>query len=211
MKSQLILLGAPGSGKGTQAASLVEKFGYKHVSTGDLLRAEISKTSDLGRKVKAVMDSGDLVDDELVLELLKANTDLTNESYIFDGFPRNIKQAKALDDQVLCDAVSIAVYFDIDLNILVERIINRRVAESSGQIYNLITRPPKVEGKCDVSGEDLVHRKDDNEDTVRNRMDIFKSTITPVLDYYEAAGKLKKIDASKSSDEIMEQLTAILL
>ena len=210
MKPQLILLGAPGSGKGTQASRLVENFGYNHVSTGDLLRGEIAKGTDLGNRVKAVIDAGDLVNDQLVLELLKANTDLANSAYIFDGFPRNIEQAKLLDSEVLCGANSLAVYFDIDLEILVERIINRRTAPKSGEIYNLVTRPPKVPGKCDVSGEDLVHRKDDNEDTVRNRMDVFKSTITPVLEYYESKGTLRRIDATKSSEEVLKQLSDIL-
>lgn len=210
MKQQLILLGAPGSGKGTQAARLVEKFGFNHISTGDLLRGEIAKESELGKRVKAVIDAGDLVNDQLVLELLKANTDLTGSAYIFDGFPRNIDQAKLLDSEVLVDAPSLAIYFDIDLEILIERIVNRRVAPKSGEIYNLITRPPKTEGKCDVSGEDLVHRKDDNEDTVRNRMEVFKNTINPVLEYYETKGNLRRIDATKSSDEVLAQLSDIV-
>ena len=177
MNPQLILLGAPGSGKGTQAKNLVEKHDYKHVSTGDLLRSEIAKGTDLGNKVKAIMDAGDLVDDQTVLELLNANCSLDSKAYIFDGYPRNLEQSKALDEHVLKGAESKAVYFDIDLEILIERIINRRVAPKSGEIYNLITRPPKVSGKCDVSGEDLVHRKDDNEETVRNRMNVFKENI----------------------------------
>lgn len=210
MNPQLILLGAPGSGKGTQAKNLVEKHDYKHVSTGDLLRFEIAKGTDLGNKVKAIMDAGDLVDDQTVLELLNANCSLDSKAYIFDGYPRNLEQSKALDEHVLKGAESKAVYFDIDLEILIERIINRRVAPKSGEIYNLITRPPKVSGKCDVSGEDLVHRKDDNEETVRNRMNVFKENIDPVLDYYESAGRLVRIDASLSSNEVYNQLKNII-
>ena len=210
MNPQLILLGAPGSGKGTQAKNLVEKHNYRHVSTGDLLRSEIAKGTDLGNKVKAIMDAGDLVDDQTVLELLNANCSLDSKAYIFDGYPRNLEQSKALDEHVLKGAESKAVYFDIDLEILIERIINRRVAPKSGEIYNLITRPPKVSGKCDVSGEDLVHRKDDNEETVRNRMNVFKENIDPVLDYYESAGRLVRIDASLSSNEVYNQLKNII-
>lgn len=210
MKPQVILLGAPGSGKGTQAAQLVEKLGYNHISTGDLLRQEISKGSDLGKKVKSIMDKGDLVDDETVLELLKKNCDLKNNAYIFDGFPRNLEQAKLLDEVVLKDVDKKAVYFDIDLEILIERVVNRRLAPKSGEIYNLKTRPPKVPGKCDVSGEDLIQRKDDNEETVRNRLNVFKSTIDPVLEYYEESGDLVRIDASRPSGEVIDQLISVI-
>lgn len=205
-KPQIILLGAPGSGKGTQAAQLVEELGYKHISTGDLLRKEISEGSELGQRVKSIMDNGDLVDDHTVLELLKKNCDLNNNVYIFDGFPRNLEQAKLLDEVVLKDVSKKAIYFDIDLEILIERVVNRRLAPKSGEIYNLKTKPPKVPGKCDVSGEELIQRKDDNEETVRNRLNVFKSTIDPVLDYYEKTGNLIRIDASRTSREVMDQL-----
>ncbi len=210
MNPQLILLGAPGSGKGTQAKNLVENFGYNHVSTGDLLRAEIAKESELGLKVKAIMAAGDLVDDQTVLDLLNTNCDLAGKSYIFDGYPRNLEQSKALDEHVLKGTPSKAVYFDIDLEILVERIINRRLAPKSGEIYNLISRPPKVEGKCDVSGEDLIHRKDDNEEVVRNRMQVFKDNIDPVLEYYEGEGRLVRLDAASGASEVYENLSNLI-
>ncbi|ATH09289.1 adenylate kinase [Halobacteriovorax marinus] len=202
MKPQLILLGAPGTGKGTQAKKIVENLGYSHVSTGDLLRNEIAKDSELGKKVKGIIDRGDLVNDQVVLELLNANCDIENSAYIFDGFPRNIEQAQLLEEHVLKGADSKAIYFNIDLEVLVERISNRRIAPKSGEIYNLLSRPPKVEGKCDVSGEDLIHRKDDNAETVRNRLEVFKNTIAPILDYYESKGVLVSIDASRSADEV---------
>ena len=164
---QLILLGAPGSGKGTQAQMLTSKFGFKHVSTGDLLRDEVEKKSELGKKVKSIIDGGNLVDDGTVLELLKANCEIEENVYIFDGFPRNLEQAKLLNNGLLSGSNFLALYFEIDLDILVERIVNRRIAPKSGEIYNLISKPPKKEGFCDISGEELVHRKDDNEETVR--------------------------------------------
>jgi adenylate kinase len=210
MKPQLILLGAPGSGKGTQSARLVSDFGYSHVSTGDLLRGEIAKGSELGQRVKAIMDSGALVDDATVLELLNANCELGTSSYIFDGFPRNLDQARALDDVVLKGANSKAIYFDIDLEVLVNRITNRRIAPKSGRIYNLLTNPPKVSGKCDESGEDLIHRADDNEETVRNRINVFKDAIDPVIDYYSKKGVLHKVDASAGFDEIFASLSKII-
>jgi adenylate kinase len=206
MKVQLILLGAPGSGKGTQAAKLVTDKGFKHISTGDLLRREIEKASDLGLRVKGIMERGELVDDSTVLALLQANCDLASNQYIFDGFPRNIEQAKSLDNEVLKGARTRAVYFEMDLEELVKRIINRRIAPKSGEIYNLITRPPKVAGKCDITGEDLIQRKDDNEDTVRNRLDIFKATIDPMLDYYESLGILRRVDATLSQDKVFGQV-----
>jgi len=210
MRPQLILLGAPGSGKGTQAHRLVNEYKYNHISTGDLLRAEITKGSELGNVVKSILENGQLVDDDTVLSLLKANCDLGSKSYIFDGFPRNLEQARALELEVLKGANSKAIYFDIDLEILLERIINRRVAKKSGEIYNLVTRPPKVPGKCDVSGEDLIHRDDDFEEVVRKRMEVFSTTIDPVLDFYDKQGTLAIIDASRSADDLFEALLGVI-
>ena len=206
MKPQLILLGAPGTGKGTQAKRIVDEFGYSHISTGDLLRGEIAKGSDLGKKVKSIIDKGDLVNDQVVLELLNANCSISDSAYIFDGFPRNIEQSELLEEHVLKGASSKAIYFDIDLDILVERISNRRIAQKSGEIYNLLSRPPKAEGKCDISGEDLIHRKDDTAETVRNRLEVFKNTIAPILDYYEGRGVLVRIDASTSAEEVFAKV-----
>lgn len=211
MMPQVILIGAPGSGKGTQAKNLINEFGYGHVSTGDLLRSEIAKDSELGKKVKRILDRGDLVDDQTVLDLLNANLDIASKSYIFDGYPRNLEQSKSLDIEVLSGAKAVAVYFKIDLEILVSRIINRRVAPKSGEIYNLITRPPKADGICDVSGEELVHRKDDTEETVRNRMKVFKDNIDPVLSYYKSTGRLYEIDADNDSALVFGELKKILL
>lgn len=207
MKAQLILLGAPGSGKGTQAARLVSDLGYKHISTGDLLRNEIAKGSELGDKVKGIMTRGELVDDDTVLELLNANCDLTSGSYIFDGFPRNIDQAKALDSKVIKDIDHKAIYFDIDLDILAERLVNRRTCSDCGEIYNLLSKAPKVEGVCDkCDGTNLNQRKDDNEESVKTRLGVFKSTIEPVLQYYEERGALKRVKASASSAEVFEEV-----
>lgn len=207
MSTQLILLGAPGSGKGTQAARLVSELGYNHISTGDLLRNEIAKSSDLGNKVKGIMTRGELVDDNTVLELLNANCDLTTGGYIFDGFPRNIDQAKLLDSVVVKDADHLALYLDIDLDKLAQRLVNRRTCGGCGEIYNLLYKAPKAEGVCDkCQGTDLVQRKDDNEESVKTRLGVFKSTIEPVLAYYESKGALRKIDASSGSDVVFEQV-----
>lgn len=207
MHKQIIFLGAPGSGKGTQASRLMNELQYKHVSTGDLLREEVKKGTELGKRVKEVMASGALVSDDLVLELLKANCDLKTGSYIFDGFPRNIDQAKALDKQVLGEAESTAVFFDIDLGVLKERLVNRRSCGDCGKIYNLKFSPPQVENVCDqCKGTNIVHRKDDKEDAVDNRLKVFKETIGPVIEYYESKSNLIRIDASENPNVVFEEI-----
>ena len=207
MSSQVILLGAPGSGKGTQAARLVSDLGFSHISTGDLPRSEIAKGSDLGERVKGIMARGELVDDNTVLELLNTNCDLSKASYIFDGFPRNIDQAKLLDDVVIKQANHTALYFEIDLDVLAQRLVNRRTCGDCGEIYNLLSKAPKTEGVCDkCQGTNLNQRKDDNEESVKTRLGVFRSTIEPVLEYYEGKGALKRINASASSDEVFEQV-----
>ncbi len=202
---QIILLGAPGSGKGTQAARIVE-LGYNHVSTGDLLRAEIAKDSKLGQKLKGIISEGKLVDDQTVLDLLKANIDLQKGAYIFDGFPRTIEQAKMLDEQIIQTEKAYAIYLDVSFDELVSRIVNRRTCGKCNEIYNLVNKPPKTEGVCDRCGGELVHRKDDNEKTVQNRMDVFKGQIEPIFSHYEKKGILRRVDASINPDTTFGQI-----
>ncbi len=204
MKKHLILLGAPGSGKGTQSSKLKE-IGYSHVSTGDLLRAEIARESDLGKRVKDVMDKGQLVSDDLVVELLKANLDLNNTTYIFDGYPRNYKQADTLDG-ILKGHDYLVVYFKLNLDILVERITNRRTTKDGKNIYNLKTNPPKVEGVCDVTGDPLIQRDDDKEEVVRERMNVFEATIDPILEFFNKNGHLATIDADQDLDQVYKEI-----
>lgn len=210
MKSQLILLGAPGSGKGTQASKLVSELGYGHLSTGDLLRKEINSDSELGKRVQGIMNEGKLVDDMTVLELLNANCDLENNAYIFDGFPRNGEQAKLLDEHVLKGAKAKAIYFEIDLNELADRLVNRRTCSGCGEIYNLKTKAPQKEGICDKCGGELKQRKDDNAETVKTRLGVFEETIGPVLDYYEETGRLVRLDASQGSDQVFKSLKELV-
>ena len=208
MKSHLILIGAPGSGKGTQATKFVTLSGFKHVSTGDLLRSEIAKKSDLGLEVKKVMDEGKLVSDELVIKLLQANVNL-DQPHIFDGYPRNIAQAKTLDAHVLKGAFSKTVYFEINIARLIERLTNRRTCKSCGSIYNLISKKPKVMGICDKCGStELVQRADDKEEVITNRLTVFKEAVDPILDYYQDLGRLIKVDAEASEDEIFKQISS---
>lgn len=205
MKKNLIFLGAPGSGKGTQSAKLSDTLGYEHVSTGNLLRDEIAKASELGEKIKEVMSSGELVSDDLVVELLKANLNLDKKAYIFDGYPRNIDQAITLE-KILGDYPSLAVYFRIDTEKMVDRLTNRRMTKDGKHIYNLKTNPPKKEGICDVTGEPLVQRKDDTEDVVRNRMEVFNKTMGDVIKHYATKGNLVEVDAEQSMDSVYDAI-----
>ncbi len=213
MKNNLIILGAPGSGKGTQALKLVKDYGYKHLSTGDLLRSEIAKGSDLGKKVSGIISAGNLVDDLTVLELLKANCNLGQTAYIFDGFPRNYEQAQMLEKSLLSDVKNYkAVYFEINLDSLVERVVNRRTCKNCGEIYNTKTKPAKNEVDCQACGGSgtVVQRKDDTLEVVSNRLNIFKDTIGPMLNYYESKGLLVKLDASKDEKALFEDLKSAI-
>ncbi len=204
----LILIGPPGCGKGTQSNILKEK-GYTHVSTGDLLRAEVAKGTELGQKISKVMESGELVTDELVTELLKANIDLSSKQYIFDGFPRNVKQAEILDG-ILAGADYSVIFFKVDIESLVKRITNRRVSEDGTQIYNLISNPPKEDGKCDVTGLHLIQRDDDKEEVVRKRMDVYTRETEPMVGYYRNKGVLEEVDADQSIENVTEQINEVL-
>jgi adenylate kinase len=209
MKSHLIFIGAPGSGKGTQAGKFVAERQFKHISTGDLLRAEIAKKSALGLEVKKVMDEGSLVSDELVIRLLQANVELQKSQYIFDGYPRNIAQAQTLDREVLKGSPSMAVYFEIDKNKLVERLTNRRTCKDCGAIYNLISKKPKITGVCDqCGGTNLVQRPDDKEEVIINRLKVFEDSVSPVLKYYQDLNRLMKVDAEQSPDKIYSQISS---
>lgn len=211
MKPHLIILGAPGSGKGTQAANLVKK-GFEHISTGDLLRSEIAKGSELGFKVSGIMSRGDLVDDNTVMALLKANCNVDKVSYIFDGFPRNIAQAEMFEAGLLQGRKTLAIYFKIDPNVLIERIVNRRTCGNCGEIYNLATKAPSSAGVCDKCGSvgTLTQRKDDTKDVVANRLKIFADAVEPMLAFYKSKDALVVIDASKLEKEVFSELEKVI-
>jgi adenylate kinase len=211
MKPNLIILGAPGSGKGTQASKLTVK-GFKHLSTGDLLRHEIAKGNELGQRVSGILSRGDLVDDNTVMDLLKANCDVDNVSYIFDGFPRNLTQAKMLDEELLKTRKTLAIYFKIDLGILIDRVVNRRICSNCGEIYNLATKTPRVSNICDKCGSSgtLTQRKDDTQEVVVNRLSIFSDAVEPMLSFYRAKGELVVVDASMSENEIFNALENVI-
>lgn len=215
---RVILLGAPGAGKGTQAQFITERYGIPQISTGDMLRAAVAAGTELGLKAKGIMESGGLVSDDLIIALVKeriAQDDCGN-GFLFDGFPRTIPQAEALKDAgVKIDHV---VNIDVADEEIVQRLSGRRVHPASGRVYHVIYNQPKVEGKDDVTGEDLVQRDDDQEATVKNRLSVYHDQTEPLVDYYngwaeqdpQAAPVYSRIPGVGSVDEITGQVAAAL-
>jgi adenylate kinase len=193
---------------GHESAKLVDE-GFKHISTGNLLRAETAAGTELGKKVSTILEEGQLVSDEIVVELLKANLKLNEDNYIFDGYPRNEEQAKTLSE-ILGDHKYKAVFFDIDTDILVERLAGRRTTKDGKYIYNVVSNPPKVDGICDVTGEELIQRDDDKEEVVRKRLDVYKETMQGVLSFYEKRDALVKIDANRDVDSVFASVMDIV-
>jgi len=182
---KMILLGAPGVGKGTQAQFIIEKFGIPQISTGDMLREAVSEGSQLGLKVKAVMDSGALVTDEIIIDLVKdrlAHPDCKN-GFLFDGFPRTIPQAEALLEQEI--EIDCVVEISVPDEEIVSRLSGRRVHAESGRVYHVIYNPPRVEGKDDETGDDLIQRDDDKEDTILERLNVYKEQTEPLVAFYQ--------------------------
>lgn len=186
---RIVLLGAPGAGKGTQAQFLMEKFGIPQISTGDMLRAAIKAGTELGKQAKAVMDAGQLVSDELIIGLVKERVkeDDCKAGFLLDGFPRTIPQAEAMKENGI--AVDHVLEFDVPDEVIVDRMAGRRVHSGSGRTYHLTYNPPKVEGKDDVTGDDLVIRPDDEAATVRKRLAIYHEQTQPLVDFYQAEAK----------------------
>jgi len=211
---RIVLLGAPGSGKGTQAKKLVDKYGIPQISTGDLLREALAAGTQLGKKAKAAMDAGQLVSDEIVLGIIKERLkkpDAKN-GFIMDGFPRNIPQAQALDQMLLRlgQPLDAAVHMDVDLDSLIQRLAGRRTCQVCGQLYNMYTNPPKIDGQCDKCGGPLHHRADDNEETIGNRLRVYEAQTKPLIAYYREQGKLHTLTAVGDIDEIFARLVKML-
>jgi len=209
---RIVLLGAPGAGKGTQAQFLMAKFGIPQISTGDMLRAAIKAGSELGKQAKAVMDAGQLVSDELIIGLVKER--ITQEDckagFLLDGFPRTIPQADAMKENGI--DVDHVLEFDVPDEIIVQRMAGRRVHSGSGRVYHLVYNPPKVEGKDDVTGDDLSIRPDDEESTVRKRLDIYHEQTKPLVDFYQAEAKSGNcqyltVDGTQAVDAVNALLT----
>ena len=211
---RVVLLGAPGSGKGTQAKMLVQKYGIPQISTGDLLREAVSRGTELGLQAKAAMDAGQLVSDEVVLGIIRErvrNPD-TARGFVLDGFPRNLAQAAALDNLLTAaeQPLDVAVLLNVDFDILMQRLTGRRTCGTCGRVYNVYTTPPKLEGRCDVCGGALRSRADDNEETIGNRLRVYETQTRPLIQYYQRKNRMVEVDGVGDIDAIFERLVAVL-
>ena len=211
---KIIMLGAPGAGKGTQAKKIAEKYGIPHISTGDIFRANIKNQTELGMKAKGYMDQGMLVPDELTLELIMdrfTNDDCKN-GYVLDGFPRTIPQAEALTKALADkqDAVDYAINVDVPDEAIVTRMSGRRACLTCGGTYHIKFNPTKVEGICDACGGELVLRADDKPETVQKRLDVYHEQTQPLIDYYQTQNILKEVDGTLPLEDVFQAIIAIL-
>jgi adenylate kinase len=215
---RLILLGAPGAGKGTQAAFICQKYGIPQISTGDMLRAAVKAGTPLGLQAQAVMASGALVSDDLIINLVKERIALADcaQGFLFDGFPRTIPQAEAM--RAAGVKLDYVLEIDVPFSDIIERMSGRRSHPASGRIYHLKFNPPKTEGKDDLTGDDLIQREDDKEETVRKRLEVYSQQTRPLVDYYSnwaqaepaAAPKYRAISGVGSVDDITQRALAAL-
>lgn len=211
---RIVLLGAPGAGKGTQAKMLLEKYAIPQISTGDILRKAVADGTPLGKEAKAVMDRGELVPDKIVLGLVeeRLQQDDCKNGYILDGFPRNTAQAEALDTMLasMGAPLTVALSIDVDKDDLMKRLTGRRTCKSCQQMYNVYFSPSGKEGICDKCSGELFQRDDDKEETIKKRLDVYEAQTAPLIDYYRKKGILKSISGIGSIDEIFDKVCAAL-
>lgn len=211
---KIIMLGAPGAGKGTQAKMIAEKYSIPHISTGDIFRANIKEGTDLGKKAKEYMDKGLLVPDELVVDLVvdRLTWDDTKNGYVLDGFPRTIPQAEALTKALAArgEKVDFAINIDIPDENIIERMGGRRACVTCGATYHIVNIPPKKEGVCDKCGSELILRDDDKPETVRKRLDVYHEQTQPLIDYYTKEGVLKDVDGTVDMMDVFGAIVQIL-
>lgn len=210
----LVLMGLPGAGKGTQAEKIVQKYGIPHISTGDMFRAAIKDETDLGLKAKSFMDKGELVPDEVTIGIVRErlSKDDCEKGFLLDGFPRTVAQADALEN-ILSDLnkkIDYVINIDVDQSILMERLTGRRICKDCGATYHLVFNPPAKDGVCDRCGGELYQRADDNEATVQNRLDVNIKQTKPLLDFYETKGYLRNIDGQQDINKVFFDLDALL-
>ncbi|GMT48380.1 MAG: adenylate kinase [bacterium] len=211
---RIVLLGAPGAGKGTQAKKLVEKYGIPQISTGDILRKAVADGTTLGKEAKSCMDKGELVPDSVVIGLVKERLtrDDCKKGFILDGFPRNTAQAEVLD-KVLDETnipLQVALCVDVDMDILMKRLTGRRTCRQCGQMYNIYFSSPQKEGVCDKCGGELYQRDDDKEETIRRRLEVYEAQTAPLIEYYKNKGILKTVEGTGGIDEIFASICSIL-
>ncbi len=211
---KIIMLGAPGAGKGTQAKKIASKYSIPHISTGDIFRANIKNGTELGKKAKTYMDQGLLVPDELVVDLVvdRVAADDCANGYVLDGFPRTIPQAEALDAALekMGEAMDYAINVEVPDENIVKRMSGRRACVACGATYHIEHIPPKTEGICDTCGKELILRDDDKPETVLKRLNVYHEQTQPLIDYYTGKGTLKEVDGTKDMSEVFDEIVAIL-
>ena len=210
----VIFLGPPGAGKGTQAKQLAAKFVVPHLSTGDMLRENVANGTPLGAKARPIMERGELVSDSLVLKMVRERIERPDCShgFVFDGFPRTVAQAQYLGELLKQHGFRrpVVIHLAVDKGLILRRITGRRTCKTGGEIYNLFDRPPKVEGRCDNDGGELVQRPDDREEIVAPRLHAYEKQTAPLVAYYRRLGLLHDVDAAKSVDEVRQQIDKAL-
>ena len=211
---KIIMLGAPGAGKGTQADKICAKYNIPHISTGDIFRANIKNNTELGQKAKSYMDKGELVPDELVVDLVvdRIKADDCTNGYVLDGFPRTIPQAEALDAALAAinDKVDYAINVEVPDENIINRMSGRRACVACGATYHIVHIPTKVEGVCDKCGAKLILRDDDKPETVKNRLNVYHEQTQPLIDYYTAKNVLHEVDGTKAMEDVFSSIVSIL-
>ena len=211
---KIIMLGAPGAGKGTQADKICAKYTIPHISTGDIFRANIKNNTELGQKAKSYMDKGELVPDELVVDLVvdRIKADDCTNGYVLDGFPRTIPQAEALDAALAAinDKVDYAINVEVPDENIINRMSGRRACVACGATYHIVHIPTKVEGVCDKCGAELILRDDDKPETVKNRLNVYHEQTQPLIDYYTAKNVLHEVDGTKAMEDVFSSIVSIL-
>ncbi|MFD1708091.1 adenylate kinase [Siminovitchia sediminis] len=210
----LVLMGLPGAGKGTQAERIVAKYSIPHISTGDMFRAAISEGTELGMQAKSFMDKGELVPDEVTIGIVRERLSKPDcdKGFLLDGFPRTVPQAEALENILseLKKKINYVINIEVDQDILMERLTGRRICKNCGATYHLVFNPPAEAGTCDRCGGELYQRADDNEETVQNRLEVNVKQTQPLLDFYQEKGYLKNINGQQHIDEVFSDIDALL-
>ncbi|MCD4781434.1 MAG: adenylate kinase [Candidatus Omnitrophica bacterium] len=212
---KLVLLGPPGVGKGTLAVALKDQLGLNHISTGDILRAEMKANTPLGLEARKYVDGGELVPDELVTRLIESRIstpEIYSKGYLLDGFPRTQKQAEDLNEILnkLDQSIDRVICLDASIEIIIERLTGRRLCKNCGELYHVKNKPPQKEGVCDKCANSLYQRADDNEETIKTRMEVYTTSTRPIITYYEKQGKLKKVNADTEASVVLETTLSFL-
>ncbi len=210
----LILLGAPGVGKGTQGALISKEYGIPQISTGDILRSEVKNETELGKKAKAYMEKGELVPDDIIIEMMekRIKEDDCKNGFILDGFPRTVAQAEAFDKMLAKNGLELdkVILIDVPEEEIIDRLTGRRICPNCGAVYHIKNNPPKVDEVCDRCGSKLIQRDDDREDVVKKRLEVYKKSTMPLIDYYTKTSKLVRVDGTGEIEEIFSRIKKIL-